>query len=56
MYLAVIDDPEQMSSRLGHEVHVGAPQNVAGQKIVILNEEVECLECLGSYSGDIPCS
>ena len=27
MYLAVIDDPERMSSRLGCEVHAGAPQN-----------------------------
>ena len=25
MYLAVIDDPEQMSSRLGHDVCAGAP-------------------------------
>ena len=56
MYLAVIDDPEWMSSRLGHEVHAGAPQNVAGQMIVILNEEETCLECLGSYSEDVLCS
>ena len=33
VYLAVIDDPERMSSKLGHEVHVGAPRNVAGQMI-----------------------
>ena len=56
VYLAVIDDPERMSSRLGCEVHVGAPRNVAGQMIVILDEEETCLECLGSYSEDIPCS
>ena len=56
MYLAVIDDPEHMSSKLGCEVHAGAPQNVAGQMIVILDEEETCLECLGSYSEDIPCS
>ena len=31
VYLTVIDDPEQMSSRLGCEVHAGAPRNVAGQ-------------------------
>ena len=36
MYLTVIDDPEWMLSRLGCEVCVGAPQNVAGQMIVIL--------------------
>ena len=56
VYLAVIDDLEQMSSKLGHEVCVGAPRNVAGQMIVILDEEDTCTECLGSYSGDVPCS
>ena len=56
VYLAVIDDPEWMSSRLGCEVHVGAPRNVAGQRIVILDEEETCPECLGSYSEDVPCS
>ena len=56
MYLTVIDDPEWMSSRLGCKVHVGAPRNVAGQMIIILDEEETCPECLGSYSEDIPCS
>ena len=56
VYLAVIDDPERMLSRLGREVHAGAPRNVAGQRIVILDEEETCPECLGSYSEDVPCS
>ena len=56
MYLAIIDDLEWMSSKLGHEVHAGIPQNVAGQMIVILDEEDTCPECLGSYSEDVPCS
>ena len=56
VYLAVIDDLEWMSSRLGCEVRVGAPRNVAGQRIVILDEEETCPECLGSYSEDVPCS
>ena len=56
VYLTIIDDPEWMSSRLGHEVHVGAPRNITGQMIVILDEEETCLECLGSYSEDVPCS
>ena len=56
MYLAVIDDLEWMSSKLGCEVHAGAPQNVAGQMIIILDEEDTCPECLGSYSEDIPCN
>ena len=53
VYLAVINDPERMSSRLGCEVHVGAPRNVAGQMIIILDEEETCPECLGSYSEDV---
>ena len=53
VYLTIIEDPEWMSSRLGCEVHVGAPRNVAGQMIIILDEEETCLECLGSYSEDI---
>ena len=56
VYLTVIDDLEWMSSKLGSEVCAGAPRNVAGQMIVTLDEEETCLECLGSYSGDIPCS
>ena len=55
-YLAVIEDPEWMLSRLGCKVHVGAPQNVASQQIVICDEEEECPECLGSYLGDVLCS
>ena len=56
VYLAIIEDPEQMSSRLGREVRVGAPRNIAGQMIVILDEEELYPECLGSYSEDVPCS
>ena len=56
VYLTVIEDPERMSSRLGLEVHAGAPQNIAGQMIVIIDEEETCLECLGSYWEDVPCS
>ena len=33
VYLAVIDDPERMSSKLGCEVHVEASRNVAHQRI-----------------------
>ena len=56
VYLTVIDNPEQMLSRPGCEVHAGAPRNIAGQRIVILDEEEACPECLGSYSEDVPCS
>ena len=56
VYLAIIDDPEWMSSKLGCEVCAGATRNVAGQMIVILDEDEKCPECLGSYSEDVPCS
>ena len=56
MYLTVTDDLEWMSSRLGCKVRVGAPRNVAGQMIIILDEEETCPECLGSYSEDVLCS
>ena len=55
VYMAVIEDQEWMSSRIGREVRAGAPRNVAGQMIVKPDEE-ECLDCLGSYSEDFPCS
>ena len=56
VYLAVLDDPERMSSRIGHEVRTGAPHNVAGQMIVKPDGEELCPECLGSFAEDIPCS
>ena len=56
-YLAVIDDPERMSSKQGCEVHVGAPRNMAGQQITIRDREEYCPECLGSYRYPLaPCT
>ena len=55
VYMAVIEDPEWMSSRIGREVCAGAPRNMAGQMIEQPDEE-ECPDCLGSYSEDVPCS
>ena len=54
-YLAVIDDLEHLLSKLGCEVRAGAPQNAAGQPIIIHDEEESCLGCLGSYLEDVPC-
>ena len=56
VYRAIIEDPEHMSDRLGREVRAGAPWKVAGQQIVIPEEEEYCPFCLGSYVEDIPCS
>ena len=54
VYLAVLEAPEWMSSRIGCEVHTGAPQNVAGQMIVIPDGDEIFPECLGSYAEDVP--
>ena len=56
MYLAVLDDPEQISSRIRCEVRAGAPRNVAGQMIAKPDGEELCAECLGSFVEDAPCS
>ena len=56
IYIAVLEDPEWMSSRIGCKVCAGAPQNVAGRMIVIPDEDETCSDCLGSYAEDVPCS
>ena len=53
MYMAVIEDLEQMSSRIGRKVCAVAPRNVAGE-IIVKPDEEECPDCLGSYSEDVP--
>ena len=54
VYMAVIEDPERISSRIGCKVRVGVSRNVAGQMVVKPDEE-KCPDCLGSYSEDVPC-
>ena len=56
VYIAVLEDLEWMSSRIGCEVRAGAPRNVAGQMIVILDGDETCPDCLDSYVEDVPCS
>ena len=56
VYIAILEDPQWMSSRIGREVRTGAPRNVAGQMIVIPDGDGTCPECLGSYAEDVPCS
>ena len=56
IYLALLEDPKWMSSRIGHKVCAGAPRNVAGQMIKNLDEEETCPECLGSYAEGVLCS
>ena len=55
-YLAIIDNPEPMTSHIGHEVCMGIPQQVVGQRIPTDCDDEPDLDCLGSYAGDVPIS
>ena len=55
-YMAIIDNPELMTSRIGHEVRTGVPRQVAGHRIPTDCGEEPDLDCLGSFVGDIPFS
>ena len=56
LFMAIIDNPEPMTSRIGREVCTGIPQHAAGQRIPTDCEEKVDEDCLGSYAGDIPVS
>ena len=55
-YMAIIDNPELMTSRIGCKVCTGIPWQVAGQRIPTDCDEEPDLDCLGSYAGDVPVS
>ena len=55
-YMAIIGNPEPMTSCIGCEVRTGIPWQVAGQRIPTDCDEEPDLECLGSYAGYIPVS
>ena len=55
-YMAIIDNPEPMTSRIGCEVRTGVPRQVAGQRIPTDCDEEPDSDCLGSYVGDVPVS
>ena len=55
-YMAIMDNPELMMSRIGHEVRTGIPRQAAGQRILTDCDEEPDSDCLGSYVGDIPVS
>ena len=56
LYMAIIDNPEPMTSHIGCEVRTGIPQQAAGQRIPTVCEEEPDLDSLGSYAGDVPVS
>ena len=55
-YMAIIDNPEPMTSHIGREVCTGVPRQAAGQRIPTDCDEEPDLHCLGSYVGDVPVS
>ena len=55
-YMAIIDNPEPMMSRIGHEVRTGVPPQAAGQRIPTDCDEEPDSDCLGSDVGDVPVS
>ena len=55
-YMAIINNPEPMTSRIGCEVCMGVPRQAAGHRIPTDCDEEPDLDCLGSYVGDIPFS
>ena len=56
LFMAIIDNPELMTSCIRCEVCAGVPQHAAGQRIPIDCEEIVDPDCLGSYAGDVPVS
>ena len=54
--MAIIDNPEPMTSRIGRKVHTGIPRQAAGQRILTDCDEEPDSDCLGSYAGDVPVS
>ena len=55
-YMAIIDNPEPMTSHIGCEVRMGIPQQAAGQRIPTDCDEEPDSVSLGSYMGDVPVS
>ena len=55
-YMAIIDNPEPMTSCIGCEVRMGIPQQAVGHRILTDCGEEPDSDCLGSYVGDVPFS
>ena len=52
----IVDTPELMTHQVAREVHTGALQNGTGLRIELQIEKDPDPECLGSFTGDVPCS
>ena len=56
LFMAVIDNPEPMMSRIRREVCTGVPRQAAGQRIPTDCEEKSDPDSLGFFTGDVPVS
>ena len=52
----IVDTPESMTCQVAREVRTGALRNGTGLRIELRTEEDPDPECLGSFTGDVPCS
>ena len=52
----IVDTLESMTCQVACEVHTGALRNGTGLRIELRTEEDTDPECLGSFTGDVPCS
>ena len=52
----IVDTPESMTCQVACKVRTGALRNGTGLRIELCTEEDPNPECLGSFTGDIPCS
>ena len=52
----IVDTPESMTCQVVREVCTGTLRNGTGLRIELHTEEDPDPECLGSFTGDVPCS
>ena len=52
----IVDTPESMTCQVAREVRMGTLRNGTGLRIEWCTEEDPDPECLGSFTGDVPCS
>ena len=52
----IVDTLESMTCQVAREVHTGTLRNGTGLRIELRTKEDPDPECLGSFTGDVPCS
>ena len=51
LFMAIIDNPEPMTSHIGREVRMGVPRHAAGQRIPTDCQEIVDSDCLGDVTA-----